>query len=153
MEQSKSVLTIQVQASQLTVLSMLRLRHQMLIFLITQKKLIGTWKIETQYPGETERTYEGTMTFTTSGTYLGMFISDPETGILEPDNGTWSIKSNNILNLTYSTYSNLPIEAGKESEVIVSQETDEYKITKLTDKEFVFEFVDEDGINYVFGSK
>lgn len=125
----------------------------MLIFLITQKKLIGTWKIETQYPGETERTYEGTMTFTTSGTYLGMFISDPETGILEPDNGTWSIKSNNILNLTYSTYSNLPIEAGKESEVIVSQETDEYKITKLTDKEFVFEFVDEDGINYVFGSK
>lgn len=117
------------------------------------KKLIGTWKIETQYPGETERTYEGTMTFTTSGTYLGMFISDPETGVLEPDNGTWSIKSNNILNLTYSAYSTTIPEVGKEPEVIVSQETDEYKITKLTDKEFVFEFVDEDGINYVFGSK
>lgn len=123
------------------------------------KKLVGTWEITTQYAGETEPVYDGTMTFTSAGTYLSRFISDPGTDNYDIDNGTWSWKPNNILSVSYTVYYASITEVGPNGEIIkpgeswVETEFDDWKITELTDNKFVAEVYDEDGTGYIFGTK
>lgn len=117
------------------------------------KKFIGTWKVKSKYDDELEFDDAGTMTFTSSGTYLGMFING-DTGKLEPDNGTWYWKSDNVINVSITSYwvSSTsghydPITGeyipGK-TESGVEIEYEDWKFTKLTDKEFIAE-IDDDG--------
>lgn len=108
----------------------------------SDKKLIGTWKITSKYGSEDDSqiTDEGTWAFTSAGTYV---IASPDG---EVENGTWSMKSNNVVSVTYQTYFN---NGGSENT------TDDWTINKLTDNSFTFEMPDDmsDDTILVFGKK
>ncbi len=113
------------------------------------KKLIGTWKIKSKYGSEDDSqiTDEGTWTFTSVGTYI---IASPDGQV---ENGTWSLKSNNVVSVTYQSYfMNIP-EGGSQSEITVEYTTDDWTINKLTNKEFTFEIPDDEDTILVFGAK
>lgn len=126
------------------------------------KKFIGTWKVKSKYEDELEFDDAGTMTFTSSGTYLGMFI-DGDTGELKPDNGTWYWKSDNVINVSITSYwesiesSWIDPETGEitpgKVESGVEIEYEDWKIIKLTDKEFVAEIDDEGDMITIIGTK
>lgn len=125
------------------------------------KKLCGTWKVKSKYDDEPEFEDFGTMTFTSSGTYLGMFING-DTGELVPDNGTWYWKSDNVINVSitgYCTESN-PDTIGPNGEIIpgkteswVEIEFEDWKIIELTDTKFVAEIDDAGDMLTIIGTK
>lgn len=109
----------------------------------SDKKLIGTWKITSKYGSEDDSqiTDEGTWTFTPAGTYV---IASPDG---EVENGTWSMKSNNVVSVTYQIY--YMNDGGSENT------TDDWTINKLDDNSFTFEMPDDmsDDTILVFGKK
>ncbi|MBW9279501.1 hypothetical protein [Bacteroides fragilis] len=117
----------------------------------SDKKLIGTWKISSKYGSEDDSkiTDEGTWTFTSAGTYV---IASPDG---EVENGTWSMKSNNVVSVTYQSYSMSIPDGGSQSEITVEYTTDDLTISKLTSNEFILEEPDDmsDDTILVFGEK
>lgn len=123
------------------------------------KKLIGTWKVKSKFDDEPDFTDDGTITFTTAGTYLTSYIDD-ETGKLQTDNGTWSWKSNDVINISYESYweslAQVDPETGeiiKPSESWVETEFEDWKFTKITDTEFIAEIDDFGDICIMIGTK
>lgn len=112
------------------------------------KLLCHTWNVKSE--DDEGLIAQGTMTFTTSGTYF-MAVNNVENVETNYDNGTWEWNDTNTLYVSYISY--WESDNGGENSSGTEIGYDNWNIVKLTDKEFLMEFDDEGDIVRVIGTR